>query len=455
MTVASPPSPRITLEPHPSAWRALIRSAWEKRTDQSRRMREQLGLPTDRPIVMSGHQSEPWHPGILAKFIAAEFAASEADGVSAWILVDQDTGDPGGIAVPQRDADGRLRHARFQLAESPNTEAPFSHLSSFRPGRPHLSGVQPGSAERGLLRWIEALERHSEEADAAHQTGSALADLAAPWAKPDHIVYASQLRMTDAFADLVASMKESAHRCIEIYNRCAAGVPEAHIAALHAADDDAQLELPLWVMPERIGGSRRRATLADVEAVDVSRLMPRALSMTALLRSGACDLFIHGRGGVRYDAITERWMREWRGQSLVPTTMATADLTLGVGCENIDLADVNSAYQRAHKARHDPAMLDDHDDAARKRSYVEAIRNAKEAGTSPAPIFAEMQAFLRDYRRRNERAIRSLQSDAAAMVRRHAEREIVAARDWAFFLYEDESLDLLRSRIEAEFTRRG
>ncbi|TVQ75783.1 MAG: hypothetical protein EA380_10080 [Phycisphaeraceae bacterium] len=417
-------------------------------------MREQLGLPTDRPIVMSGHQSEPWHPGILAKFIAAEFAAAEANGVSAWILVDQDTGEPGGIDAPSRDANGRLRRARYQLADAPNTEAPFSHQPSFRPTHPDLSGVQPASAAQGLHRWIEALEKHSGQTNAAHQTGSALADLAGSWAKPDHIVYASQLRSTDAFAALIAAIRESPRRCIEIYNRCAAEAPEAHIAALHAPDIDAQLELPLWVMPEKIGGLRRRATLADLDTVDGSRLMARALSMTALLRSGACDLFIHGRGGVRYDAITEHWMAEWRGQSLVPTTMATADLTLGIGCESIDLADVNSAHQRAHKARHDPAIVGDQDAGAKKRAYLEAIRSAKAEGASPAPIFADMQAFLRDYRRRHERAIGALREEAAAMVRRYGEREIVAARDWAFFLYEDEALDLLRNRIRAEFTRR-
>ena len=38
---------------------------------EARAFREQLGLPTDRPIVMSGHQAQIWHPGILSKYLAA------------------------------------------------------------------------------------------------------------------------------------------------------------------------------------------------------------------------------------------------------------------------------------------------------------------------------------------------------------------------------------------------
>ncbi|MEC9372360.1 MAG: hypothetical protein VYC34_00885, partial [Planctomycetota bacterium] len=70
MSTAKPKPPvaseriAITIEPAPARWTAP-RPADDA---ESTRFREQLGLPTGRPIVLTGHQAEFWHPGVLAKF---------------------------------------------------------------------------------------------------------------------------------------------------------------------------------------------------------------------------------------------------------------------------------------------------------------------------------------------------------------------------------------------------
>ena len=56
-------------------------------------------------------------------------------------------------------------------------------------------------------------------------------------------------------------------------------------------------------------------------------LMPRALLLTALVRLGMCDLFIHGTGGLIYDRVTEQWFADWLGQaegSIAPMIGVTA-----------------------------------------------------------------------------------------------------------------------------------
>ncbi|MEL7474492.1 MAG: hypothetical protein AAGK04_14340, partial [Planctomycetota bacterium] len=92
-----------TLDPSPDAWSARLRSA--PTHPLIRRFREQLGLPTDRPIVMTGHQAEIWHAGILARFAAAHAAAQHTGAHLAFLAVDQDSNDPLPMRFPVRERD--------------------------------------------------------------------------------------------------------------------------------------------------------------------------------------------------------------------------------------------------------------------------------------------------------------------------------------------------------------
>src|SRR5690606_41787826 len=82
----------ITLRPAPARWRTIISQAPIPPAHASDRAA--VGLPTDRPVVLSGHQPTLWHAGILAKLLAAcELAASTGAAVG-WIVPDADEADP-------------------------------------------------------------------------------------------------------------------------------------------------------------------------------------------------------------------------------------------------------------------------------------------------------------------------------------------------------------------------
>ncbi|MCA9274359.1 MAG: hypothetical protein KDA31_15085, partial [Phycisphaerales bacterium] len=89
MTTRAQTSPILTeLDPEPTSWANLIT---HNTSERATRFREQLGLPTDKPIIMTGHQAQLWHPGILAKLFAAQSVASQVGGVVVWLIVDMDT----------------------------------------------------------------------------------------------------------------------------------------------------------------------------------------------------------------------------------------------------------------------------------------------------------------------------------------------------------------------------
>src|SRR5690606_39022887 len=108
-------------------------------------------------------------------------------------------------------------------------------------------------------------------------------------------ITATMLMTTTLARALVEAMAKDAPRAVAMYNAATALIPEAGIAPLDASAS----ELPLWLIDEH--GRRQRAFVLDARAwlEDPAAivLLPRALTMTALLRLGASDIFIHGFGG--------------------------------------------------------------------------------------------------------------------------------------------------------------
>ena len=53
-----------------------------------REARAELGLPTDRFVVMTGHQAGIWHAGIAEKFIVGARIAADRGGVLVHVVVE-------------------------------------------------------------------------------------------------------------------------------------------------------------------------------------------------------------------------------------------------------------------------------------------------------------------------------------------------------------------------------
>src|SRR5881628_1680873 len=104
----------VIIEPAGTQWLDLVRHAptgslfgrslaeWREQT------RIELGLAIDRPIIATGHQTLLWHPGILAKYLAAHALAEEHDLGRANLVVDQHIGEFGSFEIPIRRQDESL-----------------------------------------------------------------------------------------------------------------------------------------------------------------------------------------------------------------------------------------------------------------------------------------------------------------------------------------------------------
>ncbi len=410
--------------------------------------RERLGLP-EGPVVMTGHQAEAWHPGIVAKFLAARAIADSSGGSVAWLTPDHAPTEPWRLSAPALRRERLVRRA-LDLAGANAAGVPVSLLEPASDMRIAWGDDEPAldSVRAGVEAHARRLEARAGADSAAEQIVGAMQDAIGERGVPDAKAWASRLAALCALDEAIDRIAADPGGCVAAFNKATRARPEAGVAELRVLGD--RLELPLWRLA---GGMRRRVFSDELPEIDRSELAPRALLMTAVARLDLCDLFIHGTGGAAYDLVMETWIRAWLGDEaadrLAPMAMATADVRLPLEEFAADDSEIDAAAWRAHHARHDPALLGDEASAEEKRRLVREIESAKRRGDNPSPLFHEMHALLE--RVRAERAERLVELDEMAdrAAKRRGSAVIARDRTWPIVLHEPRAFDELAERVAA------
>ena len=278
-----------------AAWRAESRAA--------------LGLPTDRFIVMTGHQAGIWHAGIAEKFVVGARIAAERGGVLVHVVVDHDLNDAALVAFPAL-VGGKI--ARLALERSPRAAAgaPNALKKPVRTTRPERAHEVPAEVEPALASIERAIFAERGRENLAMQMAHAANALLLPYARVDHTVAATAL----AALPFALAMRAGFAPMRDAYN---AAVKGERIGPL------AERELPFWKLDR---ASMSRTPLHEGDSADL--VAPRALTLTAIARLALCDVFIHGTGGGRYDRAMERWIASALGEearaALAPMMVVTA-----------------------------------------------------------------------------------------------------------------------------------
>jgi hypothetical protein len=287
----------------------------------------------------------------------------------------------------------------------------------------------------------------------------ALARLKRPSVGQQAVILVSDLAELASFHRLIEAMRQSPRQCALTYNRAVAAYPQAGVTPLAITPE--WIELPLWAC--RWARPRQRV-LADVTRepsvlvtpdgtpIDPQSqtLLPRALTLTALMRSALCEFFIHGRGGGLYDRVTETWWQYWQGSALAPTAVVSADARLPFEVPLADRRQLASAKWHAHHAPHNVDRLLDLD----------------------GPMVREKQRLIAQMQRSRDRRTRWLSFCAihrinAALVEQHPtvvgepeqqlhearqgllNRAVAEKRDWCFAFYSKQQLQQIVEQLKS------
>jgi hypothetical protein len=452
----------LTIEPTASRSRGMIES-WLAAHSAGREFsspasrtafRAELGLPLTAPLVMTGHQAELWHAGILAKYLAADaFARSTNGGSAAWLVVDQDDNEAAQVPYPRvtLGASGEgpiISRAVWNLGRSDTIETPglstcFQQLApTVQPPRDAAPEIAPS-----LARVANRL--NASQGSAAQRLASTLSgeladlDLRAP------AIFATSIARTSLFRSLLRAIESNPERCLQSYNAAVRAVPDSGMTQLLIDEVQDRYELPLWHLPPN--QPRRRVYLEDLATIPIEQLAPRALFMTAILRLAACDLFIHGLGGGLYDRVTELWISQWLpAESLAPTAVVTATRFLPLADGRLP-TDSARARWAAHRALHDPALLGDPEGAAKKRQIVNGICALPRNSSARRDAYRHLHELLTLRRSTHASALDRVQREAARAVARAEEDRAIFDRSYPFSMIGDRKLRALKAEIDAAF----
>jgi hypothetical protein len=414
---------RETLENHARLHREEARIARVPLREVRARLRQFIGHDDAAPLLASGHQTELYHPGVWVKDALLNAAAARINGQAYHVAVDTDAPKhlnlhwPGG-SVPLTD-DPNLTSASW----SGQLDAPSpAHLQSildqfeesarewsFRPMLPELL-----LSLRRLA--LESSTLSSALTNAQHQLDWDLG-------LRHHVLLASPLFETDAFALFVHHVLSNARRFAIDYNESLQAYRDDHGMNTRSRPmpdlfvSDQSVEMPFW-LDDLESGTRARPSVFPIDdgfmlqlncgegftfdpkqegwdaaaklkqwlSTSRHRLAPRALTLTAFLRLCLVDQFVHGVGGGRYDQVTDRLIeRHFRiDPPKFSVTTATLYFPDAVGRQRVCVPCVR---HEGHRLRH--GVLGE-----RKREYVQTIDSLPWRSPQRQVVFLEMHSAL-------------------------------------------------------------
>jgi hypothetical protein len=434
------------------------------------------------PILMGGHQPELFHPGVWVKNFALHGLARNR-GVGLNLVVDNDALKSAGLKVPDVTLplpgalESRTRVETIPLDAVPpglpyeewrvRDEGRFVAVPDRLPRNWPFEPMLPAF-------WAEVRRQAERTPLAGERFASARRVFERRWGCHNLELPVSVLCQTTAFAVFATSLLLDLPPFVETCNarlrdyRRQHGLKSPQHPFPDLARDGDWYEAPFWtwrpgqtqrvrLFARRRGdaldlrlGKQSGPTLPTSEVVNAFRALEsegikvrcRALTLTLFCRLFVADLFLHGIGGGKYDAVTDAVMRDYYRIDPPPLLIVSGTLRLPLPTYPSTPADLRRRRLRLRDLKFNPQrhLTPDGD------THALLTRRAEQVSQSPADAVGRRQRW------RELRQINELLSPALADKRHQTEAELQRAtaevranallrrRDWAFCLYPEPPL---------------
>lgn len=443
-----------------------------------------------KPIILSGHQPEMFHPGVWAKHFAADHLAATHGGVAVTLLIDSDVARSSSLRVPSGTVERPIVEA-VPFDAPPGQPVPFEEFrirdrDAFESFGRRAAAAIAGLVERPLVEsfWPLAVERSGETDNVGLCVAQARHQLEGKWGLTTLEVPQSAICDTDSFHWFAAHLLANLPRLFDVYNASVAEYRQANRirSRAHPVPDleaDGQwLEAPFWVWDKhdprrrplfvRHGGDglvlgdreKWRTVLPlspDGEAADAVqqlgelarsgvKIRTRALLTTMFARMFLGDLFIHGIGGAKYDQLTDELIRRFFGLRPPHFLALSATLRLPIDRQRVAPDELRVVTGQLRELRWHPEVFVDENHGAADgelRNWLE--RKRRWVATEQTPQNARQR--FQEIRASNLALQKWVQSDLRRLT---AERDrlrdalrreaILSSREYAFCLHPEKKL---------------
>ncbi len=343
-------------EPDPREWKlAVIRN----RRDHFKavlwgqypsKVRAELKMPTERPIVLTGHQPVFFYPGLWAKCLAASELAQQTDAAVYHLITDTALSPEFKHYIPEASSRTNARKQEVDFFSSKELKTkekmlPYAFLAA--PDKPALEKVLedtrvfgPSAVKDAVAFFADKLvsglkanrtwnQFHAHTVDVLDRlsgTKRAILEGSAIWASDPFMHFVAYWFIHAA--DLVHSYNDTLNEY-----RKEKGITHDIEPVSNLKFDDWYFEMPFWgvvknqyrdtiwaktdgkMLTIRLKGMDNQFTFHfdDLEnelKASSLRIWPKAIPQTLFLRMYLCDFFIHGIGGGIYEEVVDRFFHK-------------------------------------------------------------------------------------------------------------------------------------------------
>lgn len=453
----------------------------------------------ERPVFLAGHQPQLFHPGVWLKNFVLGHVARQHGALAVSLLIDSDTIKDMTVPVPGGTvADPRVDRIPLDrpLPRVPYEERRVVDHGLFGEFGPRVAAqISPLVADPLILRYWPLVQDRLRETDLL---GACLAQarhgLEARWGLQTLEVPQSRLCERTSFRWLAAHLLAQLPRFREIHAGALREFRKTHrirSAAHPVADltaDGSWLEAPFWVWtPQRphrrplfVRRQTGRIVLSDRQGLELAlsltpdgeatraveqlgelarrgvRIRPRALITTLWARLLLGELFVHGIGGAKYDALTDRLIERFFRLPAPRFLVVSGTLRLPIQRPRVSRSDARAIRQELRDLTHHPEChlncvdCEAAGGAASAKALVaekmrwirtpQTPRNARARWVSIRRINAALQEYLEPQRRR----LLCLQAETARAL--EAEK-VLGWREYGFCLYPEGDLREFFGRV--------
>lgn len=445
----------VLAEPHFDALPALVNANRERldRTDvrlagytlkEFRELTKQEYLGEDelfRTVIVTGHQPEFSHPGVWVKNFAVVGLAKKLGGMPLNLVVDNDTLKSTALRFPAfRGGEPESAHLESVPFDTFAGEEPYEdrHIldsATFCEFLPRMREATRHWPYKPLLFDAWQYLDPASTGSLGQQIAGTRARFEREWGCYGNDLFVSELCGRwpfRAFAEHVLNdlprFRDAYNRAIRAY-RTANGVRSAN----HPAPELEEGEAPFWVRSGE--GKRQRATATS----DVTKLRPRALTLTLFARVCLGDFFIHGIGGGKYDEVTDAIIRDYFGIDPPAYQVLSATLHLPLPAFPSSRIDEVRAARRLRDLKWNPHKFLPAEHAA-ERQRLCASEPPLGAHAARREWFRALQKHTAALRPLVNELLPGAETDLARVRAECAANAILQRRDFAWVLYPEDVL---------------
>jgi hypothetical protein len=397
---------------------------------------EILGDNSDRPLLITGHQPELFHPGVWVKNFAMHGLAKKINALPLHLIADHDTMKAATMMLPTWNewnaAAIRLEKWAYDEFE---TEQPWEKRKIRKPEQwaEFVQKVNESGKQWGYEPLLTSLPKVSTEQAATWSTRFTVLrqHVEYTWGCVNREVTVSAMSQSDSFQRFIQEIFENADRFRNTYNLAVMQYRTRYRLRSHShpVPNLAENELPFWVYD---GNQRHAASQNDFGRT----LRPRALTLTLFARLCLGDLFIHGIGGGKYDEVTDTIIRNYFGIEPPAYQVMSATLHLPLPGFPATTNDLHRLHRQRRELDWEPdRQLEDPQASALKRRKQELIAERSGNPVERRQRYRELLMVKHDLRRFVEPTRRELEQKLNQISTEVSANAMLRRRDFAWVLY--------------------